>query len=162
MIIYWDGQENFTIKTKANSVKIGGKIQLGDLEIIEPGEYEVGGTQVELIDGVIQIYAEGIALSYIKKGKIFSDEELEKLNGIDILLIGVGGGDFTETKTALAVINQIDPKIVVPMHQGNLQEFAKEEGVTTQGLEELKISKADLPQEERQVIVLNPKCLKAT
>lgn len=155
MIIYWDGQENFSIKTKANMVKIGSKIQLGDLEISGPGEYEVGGTQVELINGVIQVYAEGMTLSHIKKGKIFSDEELEKLNGIDILLVGIGGGNFTETKTALAIINQTDPKIVIPMHHGNLQEFAKEEGVASKSQAELKIFKADLPQEERQVIVLN-------
>jgi len=155
MIIKWEGGDNFSIKTKSNSLRIGSKIQLDKLDISGPGEYEVGGTQVEVIDGIIQVYAEGMTIGHIKKAKVFSDQELEELSGIDILLIGVGGAEFTETKTALSVINQIDPNIVIPMHKGNLQEFAKEEGVTTEGKDELKISKIDLPQDERQVIILN-------
>jgi len=157
MIIKWEGKENFSIRTKSNSLKIGGKIQLDELGIDGPGEYEVGGTQVEIIDGIIQVYAEGITLGHIKKGKIYSDQDLEALSGIDILIIGVGGGEFTETKTALAIINQIDPNIVIPMHSGNLAEFAKEEGVSVEGKDELKITKIDLPEDERQVTILNPK-----
>ena len=169
MIIKWEEKENFSIRTKSNSLKIGGKIQLDELGIDSPGEYEVGGTQVEIIDGIIQVYAEGITLGHIKKGKIYSDQDLEALSGIDILIIGVGGGEFTETKTALTIINQIDPNIVIPMHSGNLPdgkaglaEFAKEEGVSVEGKDELKITKIDLPEDERQITILNPKCLKAT
>jgi len=156
MIIKWEGEDNFSIRTKSNSLKIGGKIQLDKLDISGPGEYEVGGTQVEVIDGIIQVYAEGMTLGHIRKAKAYSDQELEELSGIDVLLIGIGGGEFTETKTALTVISQIDPNIVIPMHKGNLQEFAKEEGVTTEGKDELKINKIELPQDERQVIILNP------
>lgn len=155
MIIQWEGKENFHLKTKANIVKIGENILLDKLVINTHGEYEVGGTQIEVIDGIIQVYAEGMTLGHIKKGKVFSDQELESLNGIDILLIGVGGGEFTETKTALAIINQLDPNIVIPMHSGNLGEFAKEEGVSTDGKDELKISKIELPEDERKVMVLN-------
>ena len=100
MTVTWQGGQNFTIKGKHLSVHLDEKIKLGDLEITEPGEYEVGGVQLDLIDGIIQIYLEGINVGHIKKGKILSDEEMTKLNGIDILLIGVGGGEFTETKTA--------------------------------------------------------------
>ena len=41
-------------------------------------------------------------------------EELEKLNGINILLVGTGGGEFSDNKAAHEVIGQIDPQIVVP------------------------------------------------
>lgn len=155
MTIQWEGSYNFLVKTKTMTAKIGEKIQLGDLEITGPGEYEVGGVQIEVVDGIIEVFTEGICIGHIQKAKVLSETELEKLNGIDVLLIGIGGGDFTETKTALQVIGQIDPSIVAPMYENNLEEFAKEEGITTEGKDELKISKADLPVEGRQVVVLN-------
>lgn len=155
MIIHWEGDKNFSLKTKTLTAKIGEKNQLGDLEITGPGEYEVGGVQIETIDGIIEVYAEGICLGHIQKAKVFSDSDLEKLNGIDILLIGVGGKEFSDTKTALQVIAQIEPAIVIPMYSSNLEEFTKEEGVVAEGHDELKISKAELPIEERRVVVLN-------
>lgn len=154
MIINWEGGQNFKIKVKNVSVSLGAKIKLGDLAVDEPGEYEVGGVQLDLIDGIIQVYLEGVNVGHVKKGKILSDEEMQKLNGIDILLIGVGGGEFTDTKTALEIISQIDPSIVIPMHNGDLAEFIKEEGESA-GQDELKITKIELPQDARKVVILN-------
>lgn len=155
MIISWAGGQNFTIKTKNLSVALGEKIKLGSLDIAEPGEYEVGGVQLDLIDGITQVYLEGVNVGHIRKGKTLSDEEMQKLNGIDILLIGVGGGEFTETKTARELISQIDPSVVIPMYKDNLEEFVKEEGGAGAGQDELKIAKADLPEEARKVVILN-------
>lgn len=154
MIIQWRGEQNFTIKTKSLTCKIGDKITLGELEITDPGEYEVGGVQLEIIDGIIELYAEGITVGHIRKAKVMTDDELESLNGINILLIGVGGKDFAETKTALEVVGQIDPAVVIPMGE-NLEEFIKEEQVKSDPKDEFKISKAELPQDSRQVVVLN-------
>ncbi len=177
MIITYQGQENFTIKTKkgangannANNasdakytLKIGQHIALGELEITTPGEYESGGVQLEVIDGTIEVLSEKMTICWMKKAKVLSDEELEKLGGINILLVGVGGGEFTETKMAIDVINQIDPQIVIPMYSQNppagragLESFLKEEGISNEGLTQLKLNLNDLPQEERKVIVLN-------
>lgn len=156
MIIRWEGNKNFSLKTKALTVEIGDKNKLGGLEITEPGEYEIQGVQMEIIDGIIQVYVESLTIGHIKKGKVLSDDDLEKLNGIDILLIGIGGGEFTETKVATEVINQIEPSIVIPMYKDNLGEFVKDEGAGNVTQDELKISKAELPSEERQVVILNP------
>ena len=155
MIIKWEGDEDFSIKTKTIAVKIGKKIYLGEMAIESPGEYEVGGVQVEVVDGIIEVFAEGMSIAHIKKGKVFSDTALEEIDGVDILLIGVGGSEFTETKTALEVISQIEPAIVVPMHNGNLDDFVKEESVSKEGIDELKISRGELPVDERQVVILN-------
>ena len=155
MIITWQGGQDFTLKSKGMSVSLCQKCKLGDLEISEPGEYEVGGVQLDWIDGVTQVYLEGMNISHIKKGKVLTDEELEKLNGIDILLIGVGGGEFTENKTALAVINQIDPSIVIPMYTGNIDEFIKEEGGASESLSEFKVIKPELPVDGRKLVKLN-------
>lgn len=156
MIILWQGKENFLIKTRNKNLKIGEDISLGELKINTPGEYEAGGVQLEVIDGTIEIFSEKMVIAWMKKAKVLSDSELEKLSGIDILLIGVGGGGFTETKQALEVIGQIDPKIVIPMYEKDLESFVKEEGVKAEGQDQFKFTLADLPQEERKVIILNP------
>ena len=156
MIISWSGKENFSLKTRGKTVRIGSEISLGDLKIATPGEYESGGVQVEVIDGIIEILSEKMTIGWIKKAKVLSDQELERLNGIDVLLIGVGGGEFSETKTAIEVINQIEPAMVIPMYEKDLESFVKEEGVTTQSQDQLKFTENDLPSEERKVIVLNP------
>lgn len=153
MIIQWQGKENFIIKTKALTVSIGEKNKLGDLEIKGPGEYEIGGVQLEIIDGISEVFAEGMVVGHIKKGKVFTDEELEKLNNINILLVGIGGGKFTETKVAQEMINQIEPGIVIPMYENNLEEFTKESSDSFQ--DEIKIVRGELPEDERKVVVLN-------
>jgi hypothetical protein len=155
MIITWQGGHDFTLKTKGINVVLSDKPKLGELVIDEPGEYEVGGVQLDWIDGVVQVYLEGLNISHIKKGKVFSDEELEKLNGIDILLIGIGGEEFTETKAAISLISQIEPSVVIPMYKAGLEEFAKQEGATGEPVDEYKVTKADLPDEGRDIVILN-------
>ena len=155
MIITWNGDENFTVKTKHLMAKIGAKNQLGDLEIKSPGEYEVAGVQIEITDGIIQLFAEGMTIGHIKKGKVMTDEELEKLNDFDILLIGAGGGEFSETKTALEMINQIEPSVVIPMGSGDLGDFIKQEGASSEAKDEFKINRAELTPDDRSIIILN-------
>lgn len=155
MIITYEGGENFTIKTKSKTVKIGNEISLGELKISSPGEYEAGGVQLEIIDGIIEILSERMTIAWMKKSSILKDEELEKLNGINVLLIGVGGEGFSETKVAIDVIGQIDPAIVIPMGT-DLSSFLKEEGITAEGIDQFKFNLNDLPSEERKVIVLKP------
>jgi len=163
MIISYQGEENYSIKSKSKTVKIGQEISLGELKINTPGEYESGGIQVELRDGIIEVLSEKMTIAWMKKAKTLSESELEKLNGINVLLIGVGGGDFTETKVAMEVINQIDPSIVIPMYHENpandgasLESFTKEEGVKVEGIDQFKFTFIDLPSEERKIIILNP------
>ncbi len=154
MIINYHGQENFTIKTKNQTIKIGERIALGNLEITTPGEYETGGVQVDVIDGIIEVLTEKMTICWMKKAKALSDEELERMGSINVLLVGVGGGDFTETKNAIDVINQIDPQIVIPMYNQNLESFLKEESVS-ETLSLLKLNPGDLVEGERKVFVLN-------
>lgn len=49
-------------------------------------------------------------------GHILSDEQVEKLKGADILFIPVGGHFTINAAGAVYVINQLKPKVVVPMH----------------------------------------------
>jgi len=93
-----------------------------------------------------------------------TDEQLEELEGVDILLIPVGGEETINGTGAVKIISQIQPRIVIPMHYKipglnmklePVDKFLKEYGVSApEKMEKLKISKKDLPQEETKIIIL--------
>jgi L-ascorbate metabolism protein UlaG (beta-lactamase superfamily) len=148
-----------------------------------PGEYEVN--KIEIIGfptfhdnqkgnlrGKNTVYTfklEDLEICHLGDlGHSLSDEEIEKLNQVDVLLVPVGGTYTIDAKKALEVINQIDPKIVIPMHyqiEGlstsisleGVDKFLKEIGAEVTPLDLLKISKNDLEEEERKIFVLIPR-----
>ena len=93
------------------------------------------------------------------------DGQLEYLEGADILLIPVGGKYTVNAKQARDLINQIEPRIVIPMHYkmpglkveiDGVDKFVKELGLTPQYEEKLRLSKKDLPQEDTKLVILKP------
>jgi L-ascorbate metabolism protein UlaG (beta-lactamase superfamily) len=49
--------------------------------------------------------------------KQLTDEQLEKIDRVDVLMIPVGGEGYTiDFSSAQKIISQIEPKIVIPMH----------------------------------------------
>lgn len=139
-----------------------------------PGEYEVGdfsirGTQaVRHIDTdattpVATIYT--IAVDDVKMALLgniaakLSEDQLEALGVIDIVIIPVGGGGYTlDSVDAARLIRQIDPKAVIPVHyadsavkyevpQDSLELFTKELGAPVEAVEKYKLKTATaLPQ----------------
>jgi len=49
-------------------------------------------------------------------GHVLSDEQVEELGNIDVLLIPVGGVSTLNAPLAAEVVRQLEPKIVIPMH----------------------------------------------
>ncbi|MDR3258242.1 MAG: MBL fold metallo-hydrolase [Fusobacteriaceae bacterium] len=49
-------------------------------------------------------------------GHVLTDEQLEHMKDIDVLLIPVGGNYTIDYKNALVVVDQINPKTIIPMH----------------------------------------------
>ena len=49
-------------------------------------------------------------------GHTLDDEQLEKMNGVDILMIPIGGDVTIDAKKANDIIAEIEPRIVIPMH----------------------------------------------
>lgn len=96
--------------------------------------------------------------------KMLKEETLEKLSEIDILLVPVGGIYTIDAEEAISIINQIEPKIVIPMHYrlNNLKlklepldKFLKAFGKKPEELEKLVIRRTQLPPETK-LIVLKP------
>lgn len=101
--------------------------------IIEgPGEYGIAGFDITGISARRHIDSEsdgqvstmyrveigGVRIGII--GNIYeklSDEQLEQLGILDILIIPVGGGGYTLDATgAVSLVRMINPKIVIPVH----------------------------------------------
>lgn len=96
-----------------------------------PGEYEIAGVVIEGIAArgfrdaddtknnvIYKITADDITVAII--GHVFeklSDDELEKLGVIDIMLVPVGGNGYTmDGLGALKLVKDVEPKIVIPTH----------------------------------------------
>jgi len=80
-----------------------------------------------------------------------SDDQLEELGVIDILIIPVGGNGYTLDATGAAnLVRKIDPKVVIPVHyadkavkyeveQNSLEDFVKELGVPVEQTAKYKV-----------------------
>jgi L-ascorbate metabolism protein UlaG (beta-lactamase superfamily) len=149
-----------------------------------PGEYEIKG--VSLIGtasfhdnaGGIERGKNTIFVIEIDKVRIchlgdlghkLNEEELEELDGVDILMIPVGGDATIGPSEAVQIINQIEPKMIIPMHfqeeglnpeifgkLAPLTSFLKEMGESPEALPKLSIT-ADLLPEDKKVVVLERK-----
>ena len=101
--------------------------------------------------------------------EIPSSDVLERMDGVDVLLVPVGGGKVTlDAEGAARIINDIEPRLVVPMHfatdgiaaEGKLASaaaFLREMGASKVApVDRLLLKKRDLPTEETRVVVFRP------
>src|SRR6185503_963423 len=129
----------------------------------DPGEYDVKGVTVsggplKQGDKYITVYlieSEGIRilnLTHIKEFNM-SEDEIEGLGEIDILILPVGEGEVMDAATASKVVNEIEPKIVIPSHYqipglsleaDKLDKFIKEMGGKSESMDKLTIKKKEL------------------
>ncbi len=100
-------------------------------------------------------------------GDTLDDDAQEALNGADVLLIPVGGGNALDAQRAVEVIAQIEPRLIVPMHYATpayrpngaeldpVDKFCREMGVEMmEPLPKLVVTRSTLPTEP-QVMLLN-------
>ncbi|HBK34972.1 MAG: Zn-dependent hydrolase of the beta-lactamase fold-like protein [Candidatus Uhrbacteria bacterium GW2011_GWE2_40_58] len=146
--------------------------------ISTPGEYEIKGIFVYAISApsqadanakqnlIFRIEAEEMSLAHLGAlDRELTNEELEQLENIDLLMIPVGGGRVMSPKTASAVMSQIEPRVVIPMTHAvsNLkeklapvEEFCKQVGTCRrEDASKLKITKKDLPEEDMLLVNLS-------
>lgn len=161
MQIKYLGGEKFEVRTKEAKIDLGYKILVNNFEFPGPGEYEKGGVFVEgIADNGNTIYvlkAEEMNLCYL--GNISHDlkeEETKGIGNVDILFLPLGEDGSVPTKKALELVTKIDPRIVIPMLYTDLSEFMKGEGIADGELDLFKIKRAELPEEERKTVILNP------
>lgn len=141
-----------------------------------PGEYEVKKVFVygvpvanEQADRrtIYLIEAEGVSCAHLGHlGHQLTNGELERLEGVDILCIPVGGHGVLNAEQAATAISAIEPRVVIPMQykiaglKDNLDPvsaFAKELGVKeSETMQKFKVTTRDLPQDNMRVVILTP------
>lgn len=97
-----------------------------------PGEYEVGDFSIRGIAAQRHIDSGGddknatiyrVEVGDMRIGVLgniaprLSDDQLEMLGVVDILIVPVGGGGYTlDATSAVAIVRQVEPKAVIPVH----------------------------------------------
>ena len=108
---------------------------------------------------------EGMKMAHLGGLKVtdFSEKDLERLGNADILLISVGGENGYTAKQAVNVVNQFEPRIVVPINYAipdlkvkreSLEVFKKESGAQFETTDKFKIAKKDLPEEKTHFVII--------
>lgn len=142
-----------------------------------PGEYEIKGV---FIQGIIKkdeknagkniiylIEMDDIRILHLGDlNTSLTEEDRDKFDGIDVLIIPVGEENTLKINKAVEIINQVEPKIVIPMHYNlpglklkdklsSLSKFCEEMGISEKNkLDKLSLKKKDLPKEETEVYIL--------
>lgn len=143
--------------------------------IADPGEYEIQGVFVfgTTLEGEGRVHpfplmyrfeVEGMSIGYIGEiNRVPSEELLNRLENIDILLLPVGGGSYLDAKKAAEIVKILEPRMVVPLAYAvdglttplaSVDDFCKEVGGKRQDAPKLKLARKDLPAEELVVCVL--------
>ncbi|MBU0661327.1 MBL fold metallo-hydrolase [Patescibacteria group bacterium] len=149
-----------------NSITISGTPFIAN----SAGEWEVKGVLIRAIPGnapghtLLRLQTEHVTIGHLGQRNIpLSDEQLEVLSGVDILCIPVGGENTYTAAVARKIVQQIEPRIVIPMNvqsdndpkSAPVESFIKEIGIRPQEAEKkVIIKKKDLPQEEMHLIVI--------
>lgn len=144
-----------------------------------PGEYDVKGIGIRGIPsyhdneqgkklGRNTIYIldiEGVSVCHLGcLGHTLSERQVDDIGNIDVLLVPVGGERTLSAKAAVEVVNEIEPRLVVPTHfalpklkykLSGPEAFLKEMGASSTKAEpRLKLKKSELPKEETKVVLL--------
>ena len=140
-----------------------------------PGEYEVRGI---LVTGIPLPRAEGgrtmaflcevdgVTVAHLGLPDAApAASALERFEGVDVLLLPVGGGASLAASEAAELMRTIDPRIVAPMHYRTereradlapLDRFLSEAGASPEPLPRLNVTRANVPG-ELTVEVLKPR-----
>ena len=144
-----------------------------------PGEYEVKGVSIIGVhtwhddkegvergaNTVYVIEMEGLRVCHLGDlGHMLTEGQLEEIGSIDVVMIPVGGVYTINAKTAVEVVKQLDPWVIIPMHfqtpelklsnrLGTVAEYIKETGKTAQTLLKYVVSKDKLPTETTLIVL---------
>ncbi|PWU23859.1 lactamase [Candidatus Cerribacteria bacterium 'Amazon FNV 2010 28 9'] len=146
------------------------------------GEYEVSGISVFGYQSfhdekqgeergrniIYSIIIDGVNVVHLGDlGHNLSQEMIEKLGNVDVLLCPVGGKFTIDPKVATEVIQAIEPYFVIPMHYktakhgshfaqlATLEDFEKVYGVHADPVKSLNVTSATMPEQTTLVVLEN-------
>jgi L-ascorbate metabolism protein UlaG (beta-lactamase superfamily) len=147
--------------------------------IKRPGEYELHNVmikgvrtrrkaesgQLTLANTAFLLTLEDVTICHLGDlGEPLTTDQQEALQGCDVLCIPVGGHCTIDANQAVAVISQLEPRVVIPMHYGTeetaalgldtVDRFCREMGATSVTPQaRLNVSQSSLPTEPTVVLL---------
>jgi L-ascorbate metabolism protein UlaG (beta-lactamase superfamily) len=143
------------------------------------GEYEVGGVFIkgfqskskyalklgedERLNTIYTVALEGMTVCFLGalSDPALSDATKEGIDGVDILVVPIGGDGVMDPAVAHKLAVQFGPKLIIPAHYADvgaadsLKKFLKEAGAeSVKPVDKLTIKKKDLEGKEDDVVVL--------
>ena len=165
-----------------NNLKLFGQADKKPFIISAPGEYEVKNIFIQGIPAfhdnalgkdrgpntIYVIDAEELRLCHLGdlgQAELFP-EQREDIGEVDVLMIPVGGVYTVDGGQAAKIVNQLEPKLVIPMHYAlpklkykleGPEKFLKALGQKApESLTKLIVKKKDLDNEKTKAIILKP------
>lgn len=153
------------------------QVSFGDKKafaVTGPGEYEVKGVFIKglasesgydkekRINTIYTVALEGMNICYlgaINQSELPKDAD-EAIDAVDILFVPIGGEGVLNPADAYKLAVSIEPKIIIPIHYGDLgtkdalKAFLKEAGENPKAEAKLTLKKKDLEGKEAEVVVL--------
>ncbi len=151
----------------------------GRITIDMPGEYEVNNISVvgipagRLIDfdgsqaaTMYRIVFSDLTVAVL--GHVatpLSDEQLESIGMVDVLIVPIGGGGYTlDAHHAVEMVHKIDPKVIIPTHyadshlsyevpQEELEPFIKELGAASETVAKWKVKGGVVPETQTVIVI---------
>lgn len=142
-----------------------------------PGEYEIKSVFVKGISSfhdakngaergentIFTITVEDLTICHLGDlGEELTEKHIERIGEVDILMIPVGEKYTISVDQAIKIINQIEPRVIMPMHYAisgqktdlsKVDKFLKAMGAKKQTIEKYVIKKKDLAPDQSDVIV---------
>lgn len=145
--------------------------------LVGQGEYEIGNVFItgittpdkgQAIQNTLYLFDyDGLTVAHLGDvPKVPSQTQIEALQGVNVLLVPVGGGSSLNAGQASEFVSMLEPNFVIPMHYqlpglkielDEVDRFLKEMGTTdVEAQDSLRVTTGSLP-EETQVVLLSPK-----
>ena len=140
-------------------------------EVSGPGEFEVRGVSVRGVPAndvtVMRVTVDDVRV--VSTGKLqrqLTEDEIDALGRVDVLVVPVGGGDALSAGDAAKLVRALEPAIVVPARYRAtgvtaeyepVEKFAKEMGLAEgswQAQPRLSLSGASADTDETRVVIL--------
>ncbi len=158
-----------TVSHSHSDHSLASQIEGNPLVLNWPGQFEKNGIRVwgygsfhDKAEGaergeniLYKIEMEGVSILHCGDlGVIPSDEFIDEMGDVRVLMVPVGGKFSLDSTEAMMLIKKVDPGIVIPMHYGRpdllieglapLEDFLKKMGITTlDPVEKLVLKKED-------------------
>jgi L-ascorbate metabolism protein UlaG (beta-lactamase superfamily) len=158
------------------SLEEGAEVKDADTVVDWPGEYEIQGVSISAYqawtkskskeeeegaagDETIIYYFDmgGIKVCHLGDvGHVLTSDMVKAIGDVDLLMIDLGEKSNLDGKKPMEIIEAIEPRVVMPMGEGDLEARLKELGLETPSVEESYIikSRSELPDDKRLTMLL--------